>query len=211
MADVVFVPRSRWRRAYWRISGARTDVRRPARARLQRLWRLARRSWALAAFAGLIAAALLLNVGALQSVTGLRSVERVSAVAVDGDSLRTGVTDIRLSGIDAPELSQTCRDEHGRVWACGSEAHRFLRALASQGSLDCTSSGKDRYGRTLATCSTQEVPDIGEAMVRAGFAVSFMSSRYRSAEIDARWNKRGLWRGTFDQPQAWRRGSRHAS
>jgi endonuclease YncB( thermonuclease family) len=47
-------------------------------------------------------------------------------------------------------------------------------------------------------------------MVRAGYAVSFMSVRYWLAELDARWNKRGLWRGSFDRPQAWRRGVRRA-
>jgi endonuclease YncB( thermonuclease family) len=210
MADVVFVPRNRWRRARWRIAGTRNHALRPLRAPLRHLWRLAQRTWGIVAFSGLLLAVLALNRGVLQDVTGVRMVERVAAVAIDGDSLRTGATDIRLIGIDAPELSQTCRDGHARVWACGSEAHQFLRSLAVHGSLDCTSSGRDRHGRMLATCSTQDVPDIGAAMVRAGFAVSFMSSRYRSAEIEARSNKRGLWRGTFDQPQAWRRGSRHA-
>lgn len=127
---------------------------------------------------------------------------------IDGDTLRTGGKDIRLLGIDAPELSQTCVDERGRPWACGREAHTRLRAFVMSGWLECKSSGADRYGRTLATCAAEGVADVGEAMVRAGYAVSFMSSHYWLAELDARWNRRGIWRGTFDRPQAWRRATR---
>jgi len=38
----------------------------------------------------------------------------LSVHVIDGDSLRTGSEEIRLVGIDAPELRQTCRDGQGR-------------------------------------------------------------------------------------------------
>ncbi len=211
MVDVVFVPRSRWRQAHWRIAGGRRRSRAqsfpPVRTAKRQLSRLAR-IWGLVALAGLAAGALLLGSGYMQDIRGQRLTLRIAAVAIDGDSLRTGGKNIRIVGIDAPELLQTCRDGHGGSWACGREAHARLSALVSFGVLECSSASKDVYGRTLATCATGSVPDIGEAMVRAGYAVSFMSARYWLAELDARWNRRGIWRGSFDRPQDWRRGAR---
>ncbi len=128
-----------------------------------------------------------------------------NARAIDGDSLRVGGQEIRLLGIDAPELFQTCRDASGREWACGREAHRQLHALISRGRLNCVSRAKDRYGRVLATCSAGQVVDLGEAMVRAGFAVIFMSGQYQAAEARARAEKRGIWQGYFERPQRYRR------
>jgi endonuclease YncB( thermonuclease family) len=213
MVDVVFVPRSRWRRARWRIVGGRRaprrlGMRRPA-GRARRFVRRTSRLWGFAALAALCAGALLLHLGYLGGAAAPVA-QRISAVATDGDTLGTADGRIRILGIDAPELLQICRDEHGHPWACGREAHARLRALVASGLLECRPSSADRYGRTLATCSTRTTPDIGEAMVRAGYAVSFMSVRYWLAELDARWNKRGLWRGSFDRPQAWRRGVRRA-
>jgi endonuclease YncB( thermonuclease family) len=42
------------------------------------------------------------------------------ARAIDGDSLKVGETEVRLHGIDAPLLSQTCQ-RGGRDWSCGLE------------------------------------------------------------------------------------------
>lgn len=140
-----------------------------------------------------------------------RDGSRLNATATDGDSLRAGNQKIRLSGIDAPELSQTCRDERGREWACGREAHARLLALLSRGAVNCASSSRDRYGRALATCSAGPVSDIGEAMVRAGYAVDFMNGGYQAAEAEARAEKRGIWRGSFERPQDWRRRTPHGA
>jgi endonuclease YncB( thermonuclease family) len=130
---------------------------------------------------------------------------RINARAIDGDSLRGSLGDIRLIGIDAPELFQECRDGEGRLWSCGREAHAFLRSLVSRGGLSCEAQARDRYGRALSRCSVNGVDDIGEAMVRAGYAVAFMSTSHQATEADARAAKRGIWRGTFERPQDWRR------
>ena len=141
---------------------------------------------------------------------GTAVTRHVTAAAIDGDTLRVGRHRYRLVGIDAPELDQTCRDENGRPWACGGEALARLSGLVGFGGVECKSSSRDRYGRPLAVCSSGSVPDIGEAMVRAGYAVSYMSWTYWLAERDARAHKRGIWRGTFTSPQAWRSGARDA-
>lgn len=203
MADTSYTGRKTWEapRRHPPKPGART-----------RLVRLARRlSFNVRRYAGFIAvavlavAALLLHAGYLRASFGKSRTEHLAAVAIDGDSLRAAGREIRIAGIDAPELLQTCLDEHGGTWACGHQAHAFLRALVSRGTLACTSNSIDRYGRALATCSAGGVGDIGDAMVRAGYAVTFMGIAYWPAELEARWNKRGIWRGKFDQPQDWRR------
>jgi endonuclease YncB( thermonuclease family) len=127
-----------------------------------------------------------------------------NASAIDGDSLRIGGENIRLIGIDAPELRQTCRDELGRDWACGREAHALLRRIVSRGKVTCALSAKDRYGRTLARCSAGDIADVGEALVREGYAIDFMKGGYHAAEAEARAAKRGIWRGEFERPSDWR-------
>jgi endonuclease YncB( thermonuclease family) len=126
--------------------------------------------------------------------------------AVDGDSLRTNREDVRLLGIDAPELFQTCRDARGRQWPCGREAHAKLKMLVSRGDVRCIPTGRDRFNRSLAVCSAGPVTDVGETMVREGFAVDFMNGgRYAGAEAEARRARRGIWAGEFEAPQEWRR------
>lgn len=212
MALVSFVPRAGKRRAHWQIAGERRARGWSAGIRLARcaLLRVSR-IWGLFAFAILAVGAVLLNLGYGKDVAGVRTAERFAAMAIDGDTLRTGSTRIRILGIDAPELSQTCRDEHGREWACGREAHARLRSLVGFGLVECQSSSADRYGRPLATCSAGSMPDIGEVMVRSGYAVSFMSPRYWLAELDARYHKRGMWRGSFVSPADWRRDHRDSA
>jgi endonuclease YncB( thermonuclease family) len=123
--------------------------------------------------------------------------------AIDGDSLRNGQGDIRLLGIDAPELSQRCQRD-GKEWACGRAAHERLKQLVARGPVQCTGQGRDRYGRTLARCSAGGA-DLGETMVREGLALDYMQGGYAQLERDARLQKRGIWAGEFDLPQEHRR------
>jgi endonuclease YncB( thermonuclease family) len=126
---------------------------------------------------------------------------------IDGDSLRANGRNIRLTGIDAPELFQTCRDEQGREWSCGRAAKARLEALVSRGKVACRARGRDRYERTLAVCAAGDVADVGEALVREGYAVDYggFTSGYPAAEREARAARRGVWRGNFERPQEWRR------
>ena len=124
---------------------------------------------------------------------------------IDGDSLKTGDEQIRLIGIDAPELHQTCRDAQGRDWQCGRAAKMRLAELVSKGGVACTP--QDRYGRTLAVCSAENIPDVGEVLVREGHAINYALSNggYPAAERDAQAARRGVWQGEFERPQEWRR------
>ena len=91
---------------------------------------------------------------------------RASATEIDGDTLRMGQQLIRLQGIDAPEFEQHCQDEQGRAWLCGREAHAGLAQLIGHSLISCTINGSDRYGRALATCSTDRVGDVATRDVR---------------------------------------------
>jgi endonuclease YncB( thermonuclease family) len=128
-------------------------------------------------------------------------------VSIDGDTLRAGNgAEYRLFGIDAPELNQTCEEANGKSWLCGRAAKTKLTKLIKGGNVTCKEKSKDRYGRVVAVCRAEGVLDVGEAMVLAGYAIDLASqgNPYAKAEAEAREAKRGIWRGTFDDPAQWR-------
>ena len=120
--------------------------------------------------------------------------------SIDGDSLRVGDREVRLFGIDAPEFDQYCK-RGGQDWACGQEAADRLSRLVTGRDVNCTSTGTDRFGRTLARCMVGGT-DINRTMVATGYAVAFRrySMDYVSAEESAKANKRGLWASIFQMP-----------
>lgn len=134
---------------------------------------------------------------------------------VDGDTFVLGVERVRLWGIDAPEGRQICEDGKGRAFRCGDVARQHLEALIGGRPVDCRERDRDGYGRMVAQCRAGGV-DLGEAMVRAGWAVEyrqFSHGAYTAAESKARSGKRGLWAGRFEAPDHWRaeaRGERPA-
>lgn len=119
---------------------------------------------------------------------------------IDGDSLMVGGTEVRLYGIDAPELFQRCTRDNREV-QCGREAARHLTALIAGQLVTCERRDIDRFGRTVAVCSVEGV-DLGRAMVAAGQAVSYGS--YLIDETGARLERKGLWAGDFIRPREWR-------
>ncbi len=129
-----------------------------------------------------------------------------SLKVIDGDSLRTADGEIRLHGIDAPELRQTCTSGAGKPYDCGRQAARHLRRLVKGHSVACTTIDVDRYGRRVAVCQAGST-DLNTAMVSAGWAIAYTrhSFAYVRAEQAAKDGSRGLWAGQFDRPELWRR------
>lgn len=124
------------------------------------------------------------------------------AGAVDGDTLRVRGVRVRLLGLDAPELAQTCTAADGSQWPCGEAARRQMVAvLADAGAVICHPHGHDRYGRVLARCQSAST-DVGAAMVSAGLAVA--DGDYVREEGLASAAKIGIWAGTFTPPRQWR-------
>jgi len=122
----------------------------------------------------------------------------------DGDSLMVGDTEVRLFGVDAPELSQTCQ-RGGEAWACGRAAAEELGKLIAGQQVRCQSMGSDQYQRVLGRCTASSI-DINRLLVSRGYAVAFRrySSDYVSAEESAKADNRGLWAGTFQMPSQYR-------
>jgi endonuclease YncB( thermonuclease family) len=127
-----------------------------------------------------------------------------AARVVDGDTIAIGGERIRLSGIDAPEINQTCLDDKGLPWRCGTVARdRLIQHIGSR-PVSCPTSGKDVYGRWLASCSVDG--DLGTWLVAEGLALAFVrySTRYVAAEAVARNARKGMWAGAFVAPWDWR-------
>lgn len=131
---------------------------------------------------------------AMQEVAG-------QARIADGDSLELQGERLRLKGIDAPELGQNCGKPEG-TYDCGRRAREALTRLAAKPDLSCEGWERDRYGRLLVRC-TAGGREVNAAMVEDGWAVAY--GDYEREEGIARSNKRGIWAGTFDEPQDWRR------
>ena len=126
---------------------------------------------------------------------------------VDGDSFVVGTRKLRLDGIDAPELKQTCKDNQNAEWPCGRASRAALEQLLFDPGLTCMAEAQDRYARSVATCRTTSTPDIAAAQVSNGMAVTheFNGMRdYGDEENIAHKQKRGIWRGAFDRPEDWR-------
>lgn len=120
--------------------------------------------------------------------------------ASDGDSFHWGRDRVRLLGIDAPELEQSCRNADGAAWPCGQLARDRLAHLL-KGTMACTRHGQDRFGRALATCSS-DARDIAATLVRAGWAIS--TQGYDREQAAARSARLGIWVGPFQTPHVWR-------
>lgn len=65
---------------------------------------------------------------------------------IDGDSLMVAGTEVRLWGIDAPELFQRCMRD-GREVQCGREAARALIAMVAGQQVTCNRRDMDRFGQ----------------------------------------------------------------
>lgn len=128
--------------------------------------------------------------------------------ASDGDSLSIRVVDaplrVRLIGIDAPELGQTCRDQRGQPWPCGTRARDALSGLAGRNSaLACTAIGRDQYDRALSRCQLADGRDLAAGLVSGGWAIA-TDEDYLLEQDAARDAKTGIWQGDFQNPAEWR-------
>lgn len=139
-------------------------------------------------------------------IGGTVIVTRVS----DGDSLRSGSLRIRLYGIDAPEIKQICHYDTRLKWPCGVSARdRLSELVKTAAQLQCKLRDTDRYGRLVMQCFANE-KDIGRTLVEEGMAVAYerYASDYIAIQAQARDAGRGLWGGTFDMPEDWRKANR---
>lgn len=154
---------------------------------------------------GLLALAIGLAAAAPAEIAG-------PARVVDGDTFSVGAGRVRLWGVDAPEGRQVCRDSRGQGYACGDVARQQFERLIGGRAVRCEVRDRDPYGRAVSRCRAGST-DLGEAMVRSGWAVDYVQysrGAYASVEAEARRARRGLWAGRFETPSAWRAAARRA-
>jgi len=107
-----------------------------------------------------------------------------SAYIVDGDSLVIRKTQIRLFGVDAPEINHPY----------GKKAKWALVSLCKGQKVRAEILEQDAHGRTVAKCNLEDGRDLSAEMVKLGLAIDwpkFSGGKYRSLETpDAR---KKLW------------------
>ena len=126
---------------------------------------------------------------------------------IDGDTIRLGDVKIRFSGIDAPEINQTCVASEGKV-ACGKISRDLLIEKVTNNKISCTDEGKDFYGRVLGECFVNG-ESLSTYLVREGFAFAYRkySNKYIEDEEYAKFNKLGMWSMEFQYPWDYRKNN----
>ena len=123
----------------------------------------------------------------------------------DGDSIRINGEKIRFSGIDTPELKQTCLKQ-GIKAPCGIIAKQILIDKIADNKIVCIREGKDQYNRTLAECFISN-ESLSSFLVRSGYAFAYRrySKKFIKDEDYAKSKNLGMWSMEFDYPWDWRR------
>jgi endonuclease YncB( thermonuclease family) len=126
---------------------------------------------------------------------------------VDGDTIILNGEKIRFSGIDTPELKQTCFQDDQEVW-CGMSAKMLLVKKIGNNIPECISEGKDVYKRTLAECFVNG-ESLSSFLVRSGYAFAYRkySTKFIKDEDFAKANKLGMWAMQFQYPWDFRKVS----
>ena len=124
---------------------------------------------------------------------------------IDGDTIHLNGEKIRFTGIDTPELKQTCT-KNNEIIPCGIEARKLLIKKIGKNKVQCTKEGKDQYKRTLAECFVKDL-SLSSFLVREGYAFAYRkySKKFVNDEDYARKNNLGMWSMRFEYPWDWRK------
>ncbi len=127
------------------------------------------------------------------------------AKIIDGDTIHIGKYKIRLHGIDAPEIKQTCTINK-IIWECGFESSQALESIISEKEARCEIVDIDRYKRFVAKCFVKNI-NLNQYMVQNGWAVAYRyySDDFIKNEEIAEKNKAGIWQGKFLDPYLFRK------
>jgi len=128
---------------------------------------------------------------------------------VDGDTIHLNGEKIRFTGIDTPELKQTCLKEDVKD-PCGVKAKQILIDKIGNNNVECVNEGKDQYKRTLAECFVNN-ESLSSYLVKSGYAFAYRrySKKFVQDEDYARINKIGMWSMEFDYPWTYRKSKKN--
>lgn len=106
------------------------------------------------------------------------------AYVVDGDTIKIQKKQVRLFGVDAPEINHPY----------GKKAKWALVSLCKGQRVRAEVTAEDAHGRTVAKCYLEDGRDLSAEMVKLGMAIDwpkFSGGKYRALELpDAR---KKLW------------------
>jgi endonuclease YncB( thermonuclease family) len=150
---------------------------------------------------------LVISISALVFFLTYTDVKSQNLKITDGDTIKINGEKIRFSGIDTPELKQTCIKEGVKNF-CGKEAKQTLIDKIADNKVTCVREGKDQYKRTLAECFVNE-ESLSSYLVRSGYAFAYRkySKKFITDEDYARINKLGMWSMEFDYPWDFRKNN----
>tara|TARA_B100001173_G_C15706787_1_gene428450 strand:+ start:24 stop:485 length:462 start_codon:yes stop_codon:yes gene_type:complete len=128
---------------------------------------------------------------------------------IDGDTIILNNKKIRFSGIDTPELKQTCINNNKKIF-CGVLVKTFLINKIGNKIPICIEQGKDIYKRTLAECFIDN-KSLSSFLVKNGYAFAYRkySKKFIKDEEHAKVNKLGLWQMEFQYPWDYRKKSKN--
>ena len=125
----------------------------------------------------------------------------------DGDTIKIDGEKIRFSGIDTPELKQTCIKDRVKN-SCGIKAKQILIDKISNNKVNCITEGKDQYKRTLAECFVNS-ESLSSYLVKSGYAFAYRkySKKFIKDEDYARMKKIGMWSMKFEYRWQYRKNN----
>lgn len=132
------------------------------------------------------------------------------AKVLAGDLVEINGRRIRLYGVDAPDMDQTCLSKKREEYKCGDHARRHLAVMIGNLPLTCKGEAKDENNDLIAVCQIRWL-DVNENIVFDGWALAYRQhgDEYVRAELAARARHQGLWKGsTFVMPWEWRQDKR---
>ena len=126
-------------------------------------------------------------------------------IVTDGDTIRIGDERIRFSGIDAPEIKQTCIYQEIE-FKCGEFSKNLLIEKISNQEVSCIRENTDQYGRTLAECFVGK-ESLSSYLVREGYAFAYRkySDKFILDEEYAQSKGNGMWSMDFMFPWDFRK------
>ena len=126
-------------------------------------------------------------------------------IVTDGDTIRIGDERIRFSGIDAPEIKQTCIYQEIE-FKCGEFSKNLLIEKISNQEVSCIRENTDQYGRTLAECFVGK-ESLSSYLVREGYAFAYRkySDKFILDEEYAQSKGNGMWGMDFMFPWDFRK------
>ena len=128
-----------------------------------------------------------------------KDVKSFEVKVIDGDTINLNGQKIRFSGIDTPELKQTCSIDE-KINFCGIEAKKLLIKKIGNNEV------KDQYKRILAECFVNN-ESLSSFLVKQGYGFAYRkySKKFIKDEEYAKINKLGMWAMKFEYPWDYRK------